>query len=253
MLLCQRAKLCQQAHDLAKLPNPTSTLKDRVKALADDVKTGLRAHYADLLEVAPKLEQIARTTEFASQDEILLPSRLSAEEVAQYGVSDLLALEIPLRVCHAYHLINELRKALGLQSFWSRHVHAQHSSQTKKTKGRSSLQAACARVRETARAYTVCYKWLSKCSFKTADKFGLQPLLNSDLVLLSNWKERKGYKRQNIRLPWIWSLRPIQSSDIADLVHDSEDNEDTAMEIEAKTLSPLETVVEKWRNECESL
>lgn len=250
-----RAKLCQRAHDLVKLKNPSSTLKDRIKTLADELRAGLSAYYELLFEVAPKLEQFASATDLHTQDDILLPTRLSPEEVIRYGVADLLATEIQLRVCHAYITIKDLKNALGLQSFWTRYVHAQHSSQTKKAKGQASLQASCARVRETARAYTVCYEWLNKRAPHTAEKFGLQTLRNTDLVLLSTWREKRGYKRPNIRLPWIWTLRPMQTFDVLGSASqdDDDDDEDMATEMEPKELSPLEKVVEDWRNECKCL
>ncbi|KAG8939676.1 hypothetical protein FRC04_006083 [Tulasnella sp. 424] len=244
-----QAKLCQRANDIVKLKNPSSTLKDRIKTLADELRAGLSAHYELLFEVAPKLEQFASAMDLPTRDEILLPTRLSPEEVIRYGVTDLLATEIQLRVCHLYITIKDLKNALGLQSFWTRYVHAQHSSQTKKTKGQSSLQASCARVRETARAYTVCYEWLNKRAPHTAEKFGLQTLRNSDLVLLSAWREKRGYKRPNIRLPWIWTLRPMQTFDILGSASQDDEEEDITMEMEPKELSPLEKVVEDWRNE----
>ncbi|KAG9042435.1 hypothetical protein FS837_010883 [Tulasnella sp. UAMH 9824] len=148
-----QAKLCQRAHDLATLSNPPATLKDRVKTLMNTVKAGLKEHHERLFEVLPQLENLARTPVSPANDEILLPSRLSPEDVLHYNLTVFMTTEAQLRVCHAYDLIHELRKALGLQSFWTRHVEAQHSSQTAPTRGQTSLRASIARVREIAYAY----------------------------------------------------------------------------------------------------
>lgn len=160
-------------------------------------------------------------------------------------------------------MINDLRKALTLQSWWTRHVNAQHSSQTTKTKGQSHLRATVARVREASYVYRACYRWLIKCSPQTAEKFGLKSLENPDLVLLSTWKDKKAYKRPNNRLPWIWSLRPIQASEpsednwVDDRLDEGLDDDvrepdepHPALRPPGIRLTTLEDLIEKWRNEC---
>ncbi|KAG8919003.1 hypothetical protein FRC00_011858 [Tulasnella sp. 408] len=267
VLETMQAKLCQRAHDLAVLSNPPATLKDRVKTLMNTVKAGLQEHHERLFEGLPQLENLARTPVSPANDEILLPSRLSPEDVLHYNLTTLMTTEGQLRVCHAYDLIHELRKALGLQSFWTRHVNAQHSSQTIPTKGQTNLRLSIARVRETAYAYKVCYNWLLEASPQVAKKSGLRRLESSDLVLLSTWRKRKGYKRAKDRLPWIWTLRPAQFTGLAEEFvteedEDDEDENDEAEDGEGNDLdsevdtsqaelksNPLEEVIEKWRNE----
>lgn len=190
-------------------------------------------------------------------DDILLPSRLTPHEVEQLGLTKLLAVEMQLRVGQSYDLIVDLRDALGLQSFWTRHVKSQHSSEKTKTKGRSGLQSSVARVAEAVRAYDTCYKWLSKRAPTMAKKFGLQPLQRSDLVLLSEWKDSKGYKRSHSRLPWIWTLRPLAGLDLdvevleGDVLEDDVLEDDVLEDDSQNQKTTLEQVVEQWRNECE--
>ncbi|KIO26166.1 hypothetical protein M407DRAFT_24500 [Tulasnella calospora MUT 4182] len=225
-----QAKLCLRAHDLGKLPNPTPTLRERLKALMNQVAAGLQAHNNLLREVAPQLEHLIRTPVSPGKDEILLPSRLSSEEILHYDLASLLATEMRLRICHAYDLIHELRKVLGMQGFWTRHVNAQHSSQTSTTKGQSNLQASKARVHEVAQAYRICYEWLAKKSLHTAEKFGLRPLLNPDLVLL------------------ITDL-PGDSVEDDALEGELSESDDMEPDAQATAFNTLEELIEDWRNE----
>ncbi|KIO18474.1 hypothetical protein M407DRAFT_31873 [Tulasnella calospora MUT 4182] len=242
------ARLSQRVQDLAKMNNVPAALEGRIAGLTQKVNNGIQAHYDLLFEVVPQLEPLRRTPGPPTGDEILLPSRLTPEEREHYGVLELLETEVQLRGGHAFDCIYELRKALTMQSFWSRHVLSQHSSQKTKTKGRSNLQVSCARVRETSRAYTKCYEWLVKCSPETAEKFGLQPLRRQDMVLLGDWQSNKSYKRPNGRLPWIWTLRPMRSSDIID-PELREDVADTTMPEDSNDPTSLDTIVEAWREE----
>lgn len=234
---------------MSKVSNPTPALKARITDLANQLKSGLDSHYNLLLTVAPQLESLVRRAGDPSQDDILLPSRLTEEEVQHFGLAPLLNEEMQLRVGHAYDSIVDLKNALGRQSFWSHHIKSQYSSQTKKTKGQANYQASVARVREAARAYNTCYNWIAKRSPITAAKFGLRPLLNTDLVLLSEWKDRKAYKRNHSRLPWIWRLRPIASMDLDLDLPGPEDADDS--DVDPQGRSTLEIAVEEWRNECE--
>lgn len=38
---------------------------------------------------------------------------------------------------------------------------------------------------------------------------GLKPLEDRDLVVLGNWLEGQQYKDKTVRLPWIWTIRPL--------------------------------------------
>lgn len=245
--LIHRARLQQRSRDFAKLSNPAPGLEARITELTKQVQAGLERHYHLLSIVAPQLDSLALKAKDPMSDVVLLPSRLAPEEVEQLGLAKLLIIEMQLRVGQCYDTIVDLRDALGLQSFWTRHVKSQHSSQRTKTKGQSGLQSSVARVAEAVRAYDTCYKWLSKRAETMAKKFGLHPLQRSDLVLLSEWKDAKGYKRSHSRLPWIWTLRPLTGSDLD--VEDAED--DTLDEDCSNEKSTLEQVVEDWKDECE--
>ncbi|KAG9041631.1 hypothetical protein FS837_011950 [Tulasnella sp. UAMH 9824] len=243
-LEAMQAKLCQRAFDLASIRDPTKTLVERVRSLKTEVSEGLKQHYELLIELAPQLEPLFRALDSPATDEVLLPSRLEPEEVIRYGLTSLFQTEIQLRICYAHDLINELRKALSLQSFWARHVEAQHSSQTIGTKGQSHLQAAESHAREASQAYQSCFKWLAKMSPKAGQKWGLRSLENGDLTLLNTWKDRKAYKRPNSRLPWIWRVRPMQALDGG-----TDPLEMDSVTKRRTTINPLEDVIEKWRNE----
>ncbi|KAG9021955.1 hypothetical protein FS837_006838, partial [Tulasnella sp. UAMH 9824] len=245
-LEAMQARLRQRAHDLAKIKNPTQELRTRVTQLANQLSTSLDNHYSLLFEVAPQLEPLVERSSDPAKDDIFLPSRLSPEEINELEVSDLLKVEMQLRTGHAYDCIKELRNALAMRSFWSRHTNSQHSSQTKKTKGMSSLQSSTARMKEAARAYNTCYNWITKRSPETAKKFGLRPLLNTDLTLLTDWQESKVYRRKNNRLPWIWSLRPLLETDLPNADDEWVDTMETESQGEQNRLSE---VVESWRTE----
>lgn len=246
-LLIRRARLKQRSRDLAKLSNPAPGLQSRITELNKQVQAGLERHYHLLSIIAPQLDSLALKTKDPMTDLILLPSRLTPEEVEQLALVKLLTIEMQLRVGQSYDSIVELRDALGLQSFWTRHVKSQHSSQKTKTKGQSGLQNSVARVADAVRAYDTCYKWLVKRAPKMAKKFGLHPLQRSDLILLSEWKDAKGYKRSHSRLPWIWTLRPLTGLDL-----DLKDPEEDMLEEDCSNeKSTLEQVVEDWKDECE--
>ncbi|KAG8894015.1 hypothetical protein FRC01_013216 [Tulasnella sp. 417] len=89
-----QARLGQRLHDLARLKEPSAALHKRVMALADQVTNGLQKHYDLLFEVSPQLESIVQRDMDPAKDNIHLPTRMTAEEVAQFGLSDLLTLEI---------------------------------------------------------------------------------------------------------------------------------------------------------------
>lgn len=183
----------------------------------------------------------------AHNDPIWLPSRITPSEAKELGIEEFLKVEIQLRIGQAFDAIHDLRGALSLHSFWSRHVKAQYTSENRKTKGQSSLQKCKARVREAARTYTTCYEWLSFAAADIAKAYGLQPLKGQDLILLSRWLEGGYYKSNQGRLPWIWTLRPTLHPD------QPIDNPDLAGPMVNDSLSlasPLDNVVEAWRNEC---
>ncbi|KAG9041944.1 hypothetical protein FS837_011550 [Tulasnella sp. UAMH 9824] len=229
-LEAMQARLRQRAHDLAKIKNPTRELKARVTQLAKQLSSSLNNHYDLLFEVVPQLEPLVQRSSDPAKDDIFLPSRLSPEEINELELLDLLKVEMQLRTGHAYDCIKELRNALAMRSFWSRHTNSQHSSQTKTTKGMSSLQSSTARLKETARAYNTCYNWLTKRSPETAEKFGLRALRNTDLTLLTEWQESKVY-------------RP---TDLPDVDDGWVDEMETVSQEEPNRLSK---VVESWRTE----
>lgn len=235
-----RAKLRQRAHDVSKLgEQATPQLKSQMTALCDKLKAGLGRHYELLTEAAPQLSQSNHrlSPDTPQTDEILLPSRLDPEEVEALGLSQFLKVEMELRVLHAYGVIDSLKRALGLRSWWTRHTKSQNNSQTKRTKGQASLRACQARVKEASRAYSTCYEWLNKCNPELATRFGLQKLCNTDLMLLSEYLEEQHYRYNGRKLPWIWTLQPLSS---------------TPGEVSENPPSSLNTVVEGWQNECES-
>lgn len=215
-------------------------MKAQMTALRNKLEAGLGRHYEMIAEVAPQLAQSGHQIlpDAPQLDEILLPSRLSPEEVDSLGLRPLLDIEVQLRVAHAYDAIAALKKALGMRSFWTRHVQAQYNSQAKRTKGQASLRACQARVKEASRAYSACYDWLHKCAPDVAENFGLQKLRNQDLMLLSEYLEQQHYRYNGRKLSWIWTLQPRLS-----MTNEDEDEEETP--------TGLDAIVEGWQNECE--
>ncbi|KIO15869.1 hypothetical protein M407DRAFT_34517 [Tulasnella calospora MUT 4182] len=231
-----QAKLRQRAHDVSELGlNASPQMKAQMTVLCDKLASGLRQHYETLAEVAPQLMNSGHQVlpDAPHADEILLPSRLTPDQVDNMSLRELLELEVQLRVIHAYDAIASLKKALAMRSFWTRHFKAQYSSQGKRTKGQASLRSCQARVKEASRAYSACYEWLTKSAPEVAENFGLQKLCNRDLMLLSEYLEQQHYRQNGRRLSWIWTLRPKFSA--ADDVDESPDS--------------LKAVVESWQNE----
>ncbi|KAG9042715.1 hypothetical protein FS837_010478 [Tulasnella sp. UAMH 9824] len=237
----KQAKLLQRQHDLARIRDPIPALKARISTLRQELEDGLAVHYELLCSVTPQLADLGLSPGSPESDEICLPSRFSPEEIEKYGLKELLNVEVQIRTGFAYDALHEFRQGLCLRSFWSRHVTSQLQSQTKKTKGQASLQAANATVKDATRSYNVCWRWLTKIAPQRAEKFGLRKLNESDILLLSDWQEGKMYKRSDKRLPWFWTLRPQVSTTPIDEEDQPEKNEPS---------SKLEQVLEAWRSEC---
>ncbi|KIO18722.1 hypothetical protein M407DRAFT_31631 [Tulasnella calospora MUT 4182] len=231
---------------LSTSSNPSPEAKAKLTKLAEKIKSELPNHYTRLLEEYPQLEALGLSPIAAHNDPIWLPSRITSPEAKELGIEEFLKAEVQLRIGQVLDAINDLKGALSLRSFWSRHVKAQYDSQTRKTKGQTSLQKCKARVREAARMYTTCYEWLSKAAPDVAKAYGFQLLKGQDLVLLSDWLEGGFYKSNQGRLPWIWTLRPtlhpLESIDNLALT------EPTVSDSQSLA-SALDDVVEAWRNE----
>lgn len=220
----------------------SSQLKAQIADIRKKLEEGLIRHYSLLLDIAPQFRESGRhlspDLDAPHIDEILLPSRLSKEQVEALGLEDLLQVEVQLRVGHAYDCLRALKRALALRSFWTRHTKAQQSSQNKKTKGQASLQASRARVKEASRAYSACYDWLVKCAPDVASQFGLRPLGREDLMLLGEYLEEQHYRQHGSQLPWIWNVQPNPNA------------MEVEEEAEPQNPSGLEEVIDSWKNEC---
>ncbi|KIO27202.1 hypothetical protein M407DRAFT_23506 [Tulasnella calospora MUT 4182] len=239
-LEAKQAKLVQRQHDLTRIRDPIPALKARIATLKQELEDGLEVHYELLCSVAPQLATLGLSPGAPETDEICLPSRFSPEEVEQYGLHELLNVEVQIRIGFAYDAIHGLRQGLSLRSFWSRHISNQLQTQTKKTKGQTSLQTANTRVKDAMRTYTICWRWLDKHAPEKAVKFGLRKLNESDVLLLSDWQEGQMYKRSDKRLPWFWTLRPEPST--------APCNDERQLETD-EPISKLEQVLEAWRSE----
>ncbi|KAG8928508.1 hypothetical protein FRC01_005829 [Tulasnella sp. 417] len=234
-----QAKLRQRAHDISRLgTNASARMTSQMTNLCNQLQIRLRQHYETLAEIAPQINQAGHQIrpDAPQSDEILLPSRLTTEQIDELGLGALLRIETQLRVGHAYDAIGSLKKALSMRSFWTRHVKAQYNSETRRTKGQASLRSCQARVKEAARAYTTCYEWLTKCAPDIAEDFGLQKLRNQDLVLLSEYLEEQHYRHNGFKLSWIWTLKPKVSPT------DEYNGEE-------KSSSSLDAIVQGWQNE----
>lgn len=216
-------------------------MKSQMANLHKRLEVRLQQHYEKLSEIAPQLSLAGHQIcpDAPQNDEILLPSRLTDEEIEHLGLGSLLQVEMQLRVGHAYEAIGSLKKGLSMRSFWTRHVKAQYVSQTRRTKGQTSLRSCQARVKEASRAYTTCYDWLVKCAPEMAQDFGLQKLRNQDLMLLSEYLEQQHYRYNGRKLSWIWTLKPKV------LATDDDDDEESSS-------TGLDAIVQGWQNECKS-
>ncbi|KAG9011401.1 hypothetical protein FRB90_007326, partial [Tulasnella sp. 427] len=226
-----QAKLVQRQHDFKLIRHPLPALQAKITSLRDDIISGLELHYASLLSIAPQLNSLGLSPEEAETDEITLPSRFTPEDVDRFNLKDLLEIEMQIRIGHAYDAIGQLKQALGMRSFWSRHIKSQIGSQTKKTKGQASLQAVNARVKDAMRTYKVCWGWIVKVSPEQAASFGLRQLNDTDVRDL-----QEGHGQRHRILSWIWTLKP-SSTGPGDLTED------------AVGETMLQRVIEDWRSE----
>lgn len=243
-----RCKLIQRESDLAKTKNPTPAMQAKITNLADKLRRELDRHYGHLAEAYPQLEGLGLVAKPPQHDPIWLPSRLPLAEVKELKITDFWEVESQLRIGQAHDAISDLRRALGLRSWWSHHAKAQNDGQATITKGQLSLLACQARVREASRIYSICYHWLHKMDRNLTERFGFPQLRGQDLILLNDWLEGGCYKTNEGRLPWIWTLRaPI---DRVDNPPAASLHVDTSTNSASIPSSSLENIVETWRNEC---
>lgn len=221
----RRAKyreLLKQLSDGKKSKTPDDENKSLAAVIAEKkakMDSQLKSHYDVLKTVAPGLVgRVSLTPDTAHTDRILLPSFFTASQRHSLGLDKLAKTERTLRVAQCYDTLEKLRKALGVRSFLSRHAR-KSNGYNNSTRAQASLKRSEHVTKQYAFAYRRSFKALEVLKATPEQLGSLQPLLESDLVMLSTWLEDEQYKSRGTALPWIWSVAqrgaPLPGEDIA--------------------------------------
>lgn len=180
------------------------------------MESGLNAHYSFLRSIGSGIIGIDLTPKEAHKDPILVPSRLSRTKRTAYGLQKLAEQEKKLRIGQAFDALVQLRKALGVRSFLTRHVRKSNGYNVT-TRAQETLKRAEVTVKQWAAAYRRCWDALVRLEAKESELGGLRELTQADLVLLSTWLEEEKYRERGSTLPWIWTIAPMpqQHEDVA--------------------------------------
>lgn len=168
------------------------------------IKGLLKTYYELLPIVAPGLAHLHLTPDDPLDDPIILPSSYTVEEREAFGLQHLATIEIKLRIAQCYEALEKLRKALGVRSFLTRHG-VKTNGLDQQTRAKASVKRAEHVVKQWAFVYRRSWERLGKLGASTESLGILQPLEESDLVMLSSWLEDEVYKHKDSRLPWIWT------------------------------------------------
>lgn len=169
-------------------------------------------------EIHPVLEDIAVPTYQNAAEAILtLPSSLSTEQIAEFGLQDLAQAERKLRIGACFDFIGKLKDALGVRSFLTRHSR-QQQGYNGATRSQEAIRRAEANVKRHGRSYRCSWRALNGLGVPDTDRQGLQELHESDMTILGQWLEGQQYRYRGTQLPWIWTLLPIGEHDDDDEV-----------------------------------
>lgn len=142
----------------------------------------------------------------AHSDPITLPSAFNPKDQAKYGLNQLADIEMTLRIGQCHVDIHSLCRALGVRSHLTRHSH-QASSYNLSTRMQETIRHASRDVASIAQMYCRHYNGLVRLRASKAASQALHGLEKSDLIMLSDWIEQRGFTtKQEITLPWIWTL-----------------------------------------------
>lgn len=156
------------------------------------MESGLSTHYSFLRSIGSGIVGIDLTPKEAHKDPIIVPSRLSPRQQQTYGLQRLAKQEKQLRIGQAFDALVQLRKALGVRSFLTRHARKSNSYNIT-TRAQETLKRAELTVKQWAAAYRHCWDALVRLEASDSELKGLRALNQEDLVLLSTWLEEEKY------------------------------------------------------------
>jgi hypothetical protein len=152
-----------------------------------------------------------------------LPSDYALETHDRLGLTNLADTEYLLRHAQATDALCSIRQALGLKSFMVRAKHNNANGQAQLLRSNSEIERAEKLVSKWKEVYRRSWQAMGKLRGlgKEDDSGRLKPLLDSDLLMLSDWLDehrfwqekgevaaadaaKKGNGRRD--LPWIWKM-----------------------------------------------
>lgn len=146
-----------------------------------------------------------------------MPSGFVASERERFGLQGLAEIEIEVRIGHAHDVIDFIRGALAVKSVLHRKS-KEPSGYDGITRAKESVRRAEVTVRQWHAVYNASWGALARLGLKEDDTklAGLKRLDKDDLGVLGNWLEGQQYKDKTVRLPWIWTIRPLSGNGSSD-------------------------------------
>lgn len=229
MLICNRAYLEYlqlRAEEGSRADKNKSNLaSERLRVKIQDFNERIRAIHPTLEDIPiPDDDDPAKST-------LPLPSTLGTAVSRQLGLQELAAAEARLRIGSCFDQIGKLKDALGVRSFLTRHARTQQGYNGA-TRNQDAIRRAEANVKRHGRNYRRSWQALDGLSIPIEQRSGLQDLLASDMTILGQWLEGAQYRKGGSKLPWIWSVQPINPGP-----HSADEGND------------VEAAVESWNKE----
>lgn len=184
-----------------------------MKKTRKSLEAGLAAHYAALQALFPGIPSNQLQPKDAATDPLPLASHFTQAEHLEYGLEHLHKLETEVLIGHLFDTLSALKYNLGFRSFVTRHAKQVHGW-VGTLRSRASIRNAEARVKAVAAVYKRSYNLLLALAKATVDNKGLQPVVQGDLKMLSDWLEEERYsgsKSKNSPLPWFWTLMSLST------------------------------------------
>lgn len=206
MAICNRAYLeylQRRAEEGSRADkNKASLVSERLRVKIQDFNERIRA-------IHPTLEDIPiPDDDDPAKSALPLPSTLGTPLTRQLGLQELAAAESRLRIGSCFDQIGKLKDALGVRSFLTRHARTQQGYNGA-TRNQDAIRRAEANVKRHGRNYRQSWQALDGLSIPLEERSGLQDLLASDMTILGQWLEGAQYRKGGSKLPWIWSIQPI--------------------------------------------
>lgn len=196
---------------LASAPKPPSAaLSDTIRSQRVRLTKALSAHYDALRIVAPSVPERVLIPRPPEHDPVLMPSAFVASERQRFGLQGLADIEVEVRIGHAHDVIDKIRGALAVRSAMNRATTV-HNGYDGTTRAKESVRRSEVTVRQWQSVYMASWAALARLGVGKDDVrlAGLKPLDKNDLIVLGKWLEGQQYKDKTVRLPWIWTIRPL--------------------------------------------